>query len=349
MELAARDSSAIDFKNSKWIWTPPTTNLNAALRKVFSPPRGRSLIAAEIILAANTDFQLFVNGDFVGSGTPPSRLRFAPRYCVDLDPSYNVFAVNATTITNSGALIATILVTYQDFSKSLLITDPSWRVSPTFPAGWAAPEFDDTVWTTASVLGAYGAQPWAEVNIASTPPVLTFDRGNWIWTNAVPSNGLLPAGQRAFRRTFTPAPNQRPASVDVIITADDRYSLWVNGVLVGNGTDHRTAQHWVVQFANPPPKVVFAVLATNVGANTAAGVIIEAVVSMVPTGRANCTASAWVTSDQTWVSTLDTIGQGWEQPNYDDSTWPAAVNEVAYPGAPWNTVVIAAAATPTVI
>ncbi|KAJ7937648.1 hypothetical protein B0H13DRAFT_2302474 [Mycena leptocephala] len=65
-----------------------------ALRKDFFPPLGKSLAAADILIAANSVTDLFVNGDFVGTSNAN---RYARRLCASLMPSENVIAVNATT------------------------------------------------------------------------------------------------------------------------------------------------------------------------------------------------------------------------------------------------------------
>ncbi|KAJ6529777.1 hypothetical protein B0H19DRAFT_1384886 [Mycena capillaripes] len=351
--LAPAVTTALNFASSNWIWTPTTTpNAFVALRKGFTPPLGKSLIAAEIITTADNQFTFYVNGDFVGSGTPPARTRFARRFCVDLLPSFNVFAVNAsTTATSDGALIATILLTYSDGTTDTLLTDSSWRVKNGLPAGFAELSFDDTTWPVATIAGAYGAAPWDPVFIPSDPPVLGLDRAQWIWTDVLPVSGKVPVGSRAFRRVFTPAPGQMPASATIIITADNAYTLYVNGVTVGTGGGVKTAQHYTVNFASPASEVVLAVLATNTGsAASTAGVIAAMEINMVPSGRASCTAGAFLLTDAGWKSTKGTIPTGFEQPGSDDSAWPVVVAEETYAAGPtWGTVTIAAVSPPVTI
>ncbi|KAF8187569.1 hypothetical protein K438DRAFT_1972716 [Mycena galopus ATCC 62051] len=237
-------TSPLSFASSKWIWTASSTaGATVALRKDFTPPLGKSLIAAEIIITADTDLTFYVNGEFIGSAPTPDHPRFAQRYCVDLLPSLNVFA--ATGISPSpatdGGLLATILVTYSDFTTDTIITDSSWRAHPGAPLGFEQLSFDDTAWPVATVAGSFGDAPWDEVNIPSDPPVLTFDHAQWIWTDVVPASGTLPAGERAFRRTFTPAPGQIPMSADIIIAADNLFTLSLHSA--GPSTDQNTPRH----------------------------------------------------------------------------------------------------------
>ncbi|KAF8178856.1 hypothetical protein K438DRAFT_1977712 [Mycena galopus ATCC 62051] len=341
-------TSPLSFASSKWIWTASSTaGATVALRKDFTPPLGKSLIAAEIIITADTDLTFYVNGEFIGSAPTPDHPRFAQRYCVDLLPSLNVFA--ATGISPSpatdGGLLATILVTYSDFTTDTIITDSSWRAHPGAPLGFEQLSFDDTAWPVATVAGSFGDAPWDEVNIPSDPPVLTFDHAQWIWTDVVPASGTLPAGERAFRRTFTPAPGQIPMSADIIIAADNLFTLYVNGEEIDSNRGFTVANHYIVNFSPTTTEIVLAVNVTNLVASPA-GLLLAMEVNMVPSGRANCTAGSFLLTDDGWLSTKGAIPTGWEQPGFNDSAWPPVVTEGAYPTAPWGANTIAAASAP---
>ncbi|KAF7362610.1 hypothetical protein MVEN_00609800 [Mycena venus] len=349
-------TSSMNFAASKWIWNSATATANTfvGLRKSFTPPEGKALIAAEIIFTVYTSLTFYVNGVEIGTGNgPASRPSFARRFCVDLLPSFNVFAFNASTVisgADEGGLIATILLTYSDGTTDTLVTDSSWRVKSGIPLGFEQPSFDDTTWPVATVIGSYAAGAWADVivNIPADPPVLGLEHTQWIWTDVVPASGTVPAGSRAFRRTFTPAPGQVPGTATILIAADNAYTLYVNGVSIGSGTSFKIAQRYTVNFASAPSEVVLAVLATNTVASVA-GLLVAMELNMVPAGRINCTAGVFVLSDNGWKSTKDLIPAGFEQPGFDDSTWPAVVAEVTYPAAPWGTVTIAVPSPPVTI
>ncbi|KAJ6462213.1 hypothetical protein C8R45DRAFT_1178744 [Mycena sanguinolenta] len=340
-------ANVLSFANSDWIWTPG--NAVVAFRKDFTPPLGKTPSGAEVIITAANSFNFYVNGDFVGSGIDGQGI--AQRFCIPLLPSSNVFAVNASnTVPAHGGLIATILVTYSDHTTDTIVSDGTFRISPGSPHGFEQPSFNDTAWVGATVVGAYGNALWGTVAIPSNPAVLDLASSFWVWTAVSPVSAgnwpNLPAGSRAFRRTFTPAAGEIPANANILIAADDEYTLWVNGVQVGasSGANWAIGQNYVVNFASAPTKIVIAVLATNLNAPSPAGLLFSMEVNMAPTigspatrGWSNCTAGAYVVSDNSWLSTTGVIPNGFQQPGFDDSTWPAVVEEVLYSGGVWST------------
>ncbi|KAJ6582703.1 hypothetical protein DFH09DRAFT_1309641 [Mycena vulgaris] len=111
-----------------------------------------------------------------------------------------------------------------------------WRVHSGRPAGFEQLSFDDTNWAVAMVTDTYASSSW------------------------------VPSGSRAFRRTYIPEPGAVPMSASILVAADNKYTLYVNGVAVGSGANWRVAHHYTVNFQTPASEVVVAVLATNTNA-----------------------------------------------------------------------------------
>jgi hypothetical protein len=99
------DPSADLLLNGDWIWTIEMNNTAGVIppatrpfrKKVISPP-GQTAVSANISIAADDTFTLFVNGKAIGSAptlNPDTRIGyFFPD--VPMDHSVNVFAISAT-------------------------------------------------------------------------------------------------------------------------------------------------------------------------------------------------------------------------------------------------------------
>src|SRR3712207_6745170 len=74
----------------------------------------------------------------------------------------------------------------------------------------------------------------------TTPVQAQQGRGvQWIWFNEGTPVREVPSETRYFRRTFTiDRPVQKVVDeADLDITADNAFTVWVNGALVGKGND----------------------------------------------------------------------------------------------------------------
>jgi hypothetical protein len=257
-------------------------------------------VQADILITVDDGFTLYINGNQLGNNT--DIWTFAERFCVALQPCLNVFAVTAVNTGGAAGLLASIQITYSDGTISTIVSDTTWRYSITVPSGYEQLSFDASSWAPAISEGVYGVSPWAGgVAIPSTPTVLSLANAGWIWTNEV-VNTLAPAGPRAFRRKYTPPAGQTATSATIIITADNEYDLYVNGVLVGSGNNWEVAQTYTVNLA-PATSVVFAVYAVNL--DLAAGVLASIQVNSA-SSECNCTSSAFLMTDTNWKSNLGT-------------------------------------------
>ncbi|KAJ7510828.1 hypothetical protein B0H11DRAFT_2402303 [Mycena galericulata] len=346
---ARQDVDGLAYTSSSWIWTDAASGSTPrAFRKDISPPFGKSLVAADILISVFGGLSLYVNGAFLGdpaSTTTPS----AAVFCTDLLPSENVFAVEASTVDGFiGGLIATIMVTYSDGTTDTIVSDSSWLSFAPAPAGFEQPSFDDTEWLPATTIGSYGEAPWGELLLPQNPPAAFTTDAVWVWMDVIPAGAFTaaPPSQRAFRATFPPLPGQALGAGNIIVNAADAYTLYVNGVEVGSGFDQTQAQAYQVIFAPGVEEVLVAVLVTKVSTGDA-GVLVSVALNMAPSGRSNCTAGLFYTATAApWKSTTGAIPAGWQLPGFNDSAWPEAVLEGTWPMAPWGTPSLVAVSPP---
>jgi len=167
---------------------------------------------------------------------------------------------------------------------------------------------------------------------ATTP---TFVGGSWIWSDNLFPNGSAPASSSAFRVAIQPAISLPLVNISIAIAADNAYNLYFNGTFVGNGLDaFETPDEWtILNVAGDVGPFIFAVLATNYDTPGPgpAGIIANFQFSNNALGD----TYSWWTGDAGWVA-VPVVPNLFQDPDFDDSAWPVAVNEGAYGVGPWG-------------
>jgi alpha-L-rhamnosidase len=181
-----------------------------------------------------------------------------------------------------------------------------------------------------------------------TALVDAFRRALWIWTleTGLPN---VPTGDRAFRRTFTTPAGKVATSALVLLTVDNEFFFYVNGIFVGsspNGTDWTSAQTYSVTLA--PRSNLFAIRGINFPDETTEGPSPAAVLATVQITFSDGTTTI-LSSDSSWLSTQG-LPTNFESPAFDDSQWVDATVIGQYGTNIWaNNVHVPANAAPTII
>ena len=163
------------FEGAEWIWhadDAPFDQVGAVLRKFrchFDLPADRTIKQAELFLTADGEFAYAVNGEHAGAG---SDFKLVGKVDVKrhLRPGPNLIAAwvrNVGDKPNPAGLIGKLVVEFEPGEPLVIPTGAQWRTSAGEPAGWITPEFDDSHWQPARVLGPSGMPPWGELQIES--------------------------------------------------------------------------------------------------------------------------------------------------------------------------------------
>ena len=137
--------------------------------------------AVTVTITADDQYDLYVNGAFVGSG---NHWESPETWVVEMAPGIGaiaVFAYDMAAASGSGiGLIANIAV---DGGHSY-VTDTSWKVAEVGPAGWSDVTFDDSAWSPPLDEGAYDTIPWTRY----APPITDFAStgARWLWRGTPP-------------------------------------------------------------------------------------------------------------------------------------------------------------------
>ncbi|KAK0452554.1 hypothetical protein EV421DRAFT_1898291 [Armillaria borealis] len=163
---------AIDMDPAQTIWTDEVKNGVApvghrAFRTTITSPYGKAAVCGKMVIDADNNYTLYVNGDYLGHGGDWHTMQ---AYSVPiLDPDVNVIAVDGengavspgSTQPNAAAVVAALVIAYNDGSFATFYTSKNWKAVHSVPSGFEEKDYDDGSWMAASEYGQ------AEPNIAS--------------------------------------------------------------------------------------------------------------------------------------------------------------------------------------
>ncbi|KAJ8486909.1 hypothetical protein ONZ45_g14510 [Pleurotus djamor] len=307
--------SAPSFSISKWIWTgevltPGATNPPGirAFRKTIVPSGcGKCARYASIIIASDDSHKLYVNGVLVGEG---GGFKTGQALHVALNKNSNVFAIEGNNTGSAAGVMATIRFHYADGSFEDFITDETWRVTRgTPPQNFQSIGTSDVKWPFATLQGTYDNSHWGK---PALPPVLGLEKAAWIWTSDHTATAA-PRGERVFRKTLNNC-GKTAVAAQVVMAADNAYTLFLNGEQVSKGSSYKVANGFTIPKLHPTYNSL-AVRAYNNGGP--AGVIATFRI-LYSDGTTED-----VVTDATWKASIP-IPKGFEQPFTDDSEWEDA-------------------------
>lgn len=294
---------------------------------------------------ADNNFTLYVNGEFISQTFTEVESAFIFKY-------YNVFAVTVEnlpytenapgpTAPSPAAFRSAIQITYTDGSSDIIVTNTNWRANNVIP-GFQSIHYNDSSWPYAVIsppgpIGGWFYTLQNQPDVSGVSLAGLNDPSYWIWTDEIPPqqpSSNAPIGSRAFRKRIEVPGGSVARSGVIIIDSDNAYVLYINGNLIGSGSDWQVAQRWKFTLDYPTDDIVIAVNATSTGGP--AGLIVAI---GFDAADCNCTTTRFAISDGTWKAN-HTVPAGFELVDYDDCDWTPVVVEGAYGVAPWGQVTV---------
>jgi hypothetical protein len=158
--------------SARWIWFKEGNPVMAApvgkryFRRIVTLEGGTEIESARVVMTADNEFDLSVNGRRAGAGED-----FTHAYVMDcarlLAPGTNlltVVAVNGADNPNPAGLIGTLIVKYRDGRTVEVRTDAHWEAAKTADGKWRTDTQAPGPWQPAMELGALGMAPWGDVD-----------------------------------------------------------------------------------------------------------------------------------------------------------------------------------------
>lgn len=166
---------------------------------------------------------------------------------------------------------------------------------------------------------------------ATQPPAW----GQWIWfPEGEPAIGA-PVAQRFFRKTFELPAGKKPPHATLWISADDRFTAYVNGELIREHAGTGTFQSIDISSKLKPGRNVIAIVAENLPAPVAANP--AGLLASLHVQAADGTQLD-IQSDNSWLcAKADSNDRAWTLPKFDDRSWASAKELGKYGCSPWGT------------
>ncbi|MBN2450430.1 MAG: HEAT repeat domain-containing protein [Lentisphaeria bacterium] len=337
---AAGTDPVPDLDGAHWVWTEPGAAASApaathAFRTSWALPPLPEGVSARLTVTADNLHEVFLNGAPVCRNlTEPNAWNRPVTAAVgtQLRPGINALAVSAAnTAPGPAGLIAKLAIELGEARREVIVTDGEWRCSDRPSAEWRTPAFDDSRWARVSVLGPLGIPPWGDMGLpASSRPPLDFAGAAWIWHGEEGSPlGAFPEGARYFRAAFRAPGSLRGGRAEILIAADNLFTLHLNGKRVGRGSEWNEPCRYDVTRFLVPGENRLAVLATNT-LNGPAGVLAKLVLARPGDDP------ILLASGKAWKTHFEAF-PGWETPDFDDSGWAPARVLAPYGEGPWGT------------
>lgn len=193
---------------------------------------------------------------------------------------------------------------------------------------------DRSDWSPASwwEMGLLESSDWQGEWIGRPAPSVDLDGAHWIWYPEGDPTKNVPAGTRYFRARFELPAGRTVKSATLTTTADNQVVAYVNGAEVGQGTDWTHATRVDVADRLTDGTNVLAIAARNLGG---AGALIGRL-------RVEFTSGDPLVLDTgSNFKAMNVEQPGWQEPGYDDSAWPAALEAATYGDPPWRNGVTA--------
>jgi len=188
VDNAVVDSSlvdtGVDAAPAKDAAAPPDTRVpDTGVPPEAAAPCGVGVAAtapATLRITADNERKVYVNGALIDDA--PHGWGDARSYNVTLfrhPKKLNVIAVEGINTSSQGGYdrgILAVLTSATDAGTSFsLVSDSSWKISPTLVTDWLAPTTSDAAWAAAFEQAPNGSSPWGAISDIPTS-------AKWLWT-----------------------------------------------------------------------------------------------------------------------------------------------------------------------
>lgn len=158
---------AADVPTPQWIWKGEAKdNQSIAIRKVFKAPGDGQEGGALLQVVCDNSCRVHLNGKLVGQTTDWKQPLVQDVTEFIKPGAENVLVVQPKNSDGPGGFLARLAFKAPWSGPQVIVSDGTWKVANKPSKGWTSPDFDDSSWADATVLGPLGSEPWASITAA---------------------------------------------------------------------------------------------------------------------------------------------------------------------------------------
>jgi len=268
--VAARQAHAQATAEPRWIWGAEQSKDNETFlfRKSFETfieNNQKDVKSATLWGTCDNEMVVYLNGQKVSENTTWERVTIVD-VTKRLIPGRNLIAVQGKNTDGIAGLILRLTINKSDGTKTIAVTDGTWKVSGSVEKGWETAAYDDAAWRGVHVIGSLGMQPWGnlpgsdgKITAEATPAdqittlpgfkiellysVPKAEQGSWVSMTSDPKGRFIVSGQDGPMYRVTPGEKPSDTKVEPInlpighaqglLWAHDSLYVTVNGRGIG--------------------------------------------------------------------------------------------------------------------
>src|SRR6185295_1383842 len=150
---------------TSWIWFPEGEPAKAApletnyFLRLVTIPAGRTIKQAVFQYTGDNEARGWINDGDIGARNSFKTVKWndiTTRIEAGETYAFCLTGRNEGTNDNPAGVVGLLTVEFTTGEPLIIRTDEKWKVSKLAPKGWNKPEFDDSKWVAAKVLGQAG-------------------------------------------------------------------------------------------------------------------------------------------------------------------------------------------------
>jgi hypothetical protein len=143
-----------------WIWDARTFDgQTCRFWRTFDIPPNSKIISARLLLTADNEFTLYLDGREVGRGVEWRELMDFNLVEL-LRPGRHVLAIEAVNPFREAGVLLGMRIELADGQRIEIKSDPTWRIVPEHTKNWKEMARPAANWPEATVVGTVGTFPW---------------------------------------------------------------------------------------------------------------------------------------------------------------------------------------------